>query len=130
MSEKVIKNWLALAEYDIKSAKIMLETGRYLYVAFMCQQCIEKTLKAIFVKEIQTAPPYTHNLVTLANKLSCAEFLMQNYRKTIEDLNACYIESRYAEELEEISKGLTEMASRELFIKTEELLEWLKTKIQ
>ena len=45
MSEKIVENWYALAQYDVDSAEVMFKGGRYLYVAFMCQQAIEKTLK-------------------------------------------------------------------------------------
>jgi HEPN domain-containing protein len=41
--------WLEMAEYDIETAKAMLETGRFLYVGFMCHQVIEKALKGYFV---------------------------------------------------------------------------------
>jgi len=39
-----------LAEYDIETAKAMLQTSRYLYVGFMCHQTIEKALKAVISK--------------------------------------------------------------------------------
>jgi len=65
MSKKVIKNWIALAEYDFETAKAMMKSGRYLYVAFTCQQTIEKALKALYVKEKEETPPYTHNLIRL-----------------------------------------------------------------
>ena len=29
------QNWVALAEYDLETARHMLVTGRYLYVVFM-----------------------------------------------------------------------------------------------
>jgi HEPN domain-containing protein len=61
MSEKIIQNWLALAEYDLKTAQAMLQTERFLYVAFACQQAMEKLLKAVYVKEKNQTPPYTHN---------------------------------------------------------------------
>ncbi len=41
--------WLDAAEYDLQTAKAMLETKRYLYVGFMCHQTIEKALKGVFV---------------------------------------------------------------------------------
>jgi HEPN domain-containing protein len=37
-----INYWLDIAGYDLDTAKAMLETGRYLYVGFMCHQVIEK----------------------------------------------------------------------------------------
>ncbi|MBI4377822.1 MAG: HEPN domain-containing protein [Nitrospinae bacterium] len=45
--KKETENWLQMVEYDIKTAECMLETGRYVYVVFMCHLAIEKMLKAI-----------------------------------------------------------------------------------
>ena len=39
-------NWIALTDYDIETARHMLETGRYLYVIFLCHLSLEKILKA------------------------------------------------------------------------------------
>ncbi|MCX7608232.1 MAG: HEPN domain-containing protein [Anaerolineales bacterium] len=33
---KDTQNWIALAKYDLETARHMLATGRYLYVIFMC----------------------------------------------------------------------------------------------
>lgn len=38
--------WAEMSDYDLETAEAMLATGRYLYVAFMCHQTIEKILKA------------------------------------------------------------------------------------
>ena len=59
--EKTIEKWIEAAEYDLQTAKAMLDTGRHLYVLFMCQQAMEKILKGIFVKQKKTLPPRTHN---------------------------------------------------------------------
>jgi HEPN domain-containing protein len=69
MSQKIIDNWISLAEYDLATAQDMSKAGRYLYVAFMCQQAIEKILKACYVKQYQSTPPYTHNLLRLVKEL-------------------------------------------------------------
>ena len=34
--------WTEMSDYDLETAEAMLATGRYLYVAFMCHQTIEK----------------------------------------------------------------------------------------
>ena len=34
--------WLDSAEYDLQTARAMLETRRLLYVGFMCHQTVEK----------------------------------------------------------------------------------------
>jgi HEPN domain-containing protein len=45
--DEKVKYWIDLAEYDLKkkTARAMLKTKRYLYVAFICHQVIEKMLK-------------------------------------------------------------------------------------
>lgn len=70
MNEK-IHYWIEIAEYDIETARVMLEGRRFLYVGFMCNQVIEKVLKGYYVHLYNTTPPYTHNLIHLVkqNKL-------------------------------------------------------------
>ena len=41
-----VQYWIDIAEYDMETASAMLQTGRYLYVGFMCHQTMEKILKA------------------------------------------------------------------------------------
>jgi len=48
---KETKNWLDTAKYDITTAQHMLNTGRYIYVIFMCHLAIEKILKAVINKK-------------------------------------------------------------------------------
>lgn len=129
MSKKIINNWLGLAEYDLKTAKAMLDTRRYLYVAFTCQQAIEKILKALYVKEKDEPPPYTHNLIKLLNTLSISPKVDGEKRNFMETLNSYYIESRYTEEIAEISKLLTKKTAEGVFSKTKELFLWLKEKV-
>lgn len=129
MSKKVIDNWIALAEYDLDTAKAMLKSGRYVYVAFTSQQCIEKILKANFVKEKHTTPPYTHNLKRLVSELSFFSELSSEQITFIEYLNTYYIESRYTEELSEISKNLKKKQATDILEKTKKLFLWLKKKI-
>ena len=40
--------WIECAEYDMETAKVMLQSKRYLYVGFMCHQTIEKRVKGLF----------------------------------------------------------------------------------
>lgn len=60
--------WLDSAEYDLETARAMLETKRYLYVGFMCHQTIEKALKGVLVfRNPEGELPYIHKLARLAN---------------------------------------------------------------
>jgi len=75
MTDRIVDNWLSLARYDLATAEAMLQTGRYPYVGFMCQQAIEKLLKACYVKHRDSTPPYTHNLLRLMTEVKAAAIL-------------------------------------------------------
>ncbi len=129
MNEKTINNWLELARYDLETASAMLAGGRYLYVAFTCQQSIEKLLKALFVKKKGRTPPYTHNLLKLCEDAGIMTELNENQLSFIEQLCSYYIQSRYTEELHRLSSMLTKDTTSLLYRETGELFSWLRQKI-
>jgi HEPN domain-containing protein len=129
MSETVIKNWLALAEYDYETAKAMFQSGRYMYVAFTCQQAVEKVLKAIYVKEHKKTPPYVHNLVRLAQEAACFQELPESMLSDMEVLNSYYLQSRYSDQLSEMMAQFTKERAKEFLQKTDGLMQWLKHKL-
>jgi len=130
MSQKTINNWLSLAEYDLNTADAMFQTKRYLYVAFMCQQAIEKLLKAGYVKAHSSTPPYTHNLLRLLkdapwiNEIQNTEMM-----PVLEELNSYYIESRYTEDIQGLSTILTEKRAEQVLKSTKGLYRWIQGKI-
>lgn len=126
MSKKIVENWYALARYDLDSAEVMFKGGRYLYVAFMCQQAIEKILKGILLKETSQTPPYTHNLRRLAKQLSFYEKLSQEQIGQLDRLNACYIESRYTETIEEMKSAINRNDAQQILKECKEMAEWLE----
>ena len=68
LSEK-IDYWLDIADYDIETSYHMQSSNRYLYTVFMCQQAIEKILKALHLKKFSKEAPPSHNLVYLQSLL-------------------------------------------------------------
>lgn len=129
-NNKTINNWIKIADYDRKTAKAMYESGRYIYVAFTCQQCIEKLLKALFVKLENDTPPYTHNLNRLSQLTKIEKELNKEQTDCLNFLNAYYIKTRYTEELDKLSKNLDKRKSGQLLKQTEQLATWLKQKIK
>jgi HEPN domain-containing protein len=53
---KDTKNFLRSSQYDLETANFMLNTGRYIYVIFMCHLSLEKILKALISETKQTVP--------------------------------------------------------------------------
>jgi HEPN domain-containing protein len=61
-----VRAWLEVAEQDYGLALLIVRRGLYLGQAcYHAQQAAEKYLKAVLVGQ-GVAPPYTHDLVTLA----------------------------------------------------------------
>ena len=91
--EKDVKSWLGAARYDLETAKALLKSRRYMYVLFMCQQSLEKLLKALITVQTGEFPPRIHNLARLA-ELTSLEF-SQEEKMLLERLSLYYLQSRY-----------------------------------
>ncbi len=117
------EKWAAQSLYDIETAKAMLDTGRYLYVLFCCQQAIEKMLKALIAKRTRELPPRLHNLMRLAEvaAITVPEDTTYLFRR----LTDFYIASRYPEELEEVTWSVDSSQIHQTYMATEEVLRWL-----
>lgn len=93
--EEIINYWKEISEYDIESARAMLETKRYLYVGFMCHQTIEKIFKGYYFSKKMEIPPYTHNLMKLAKSGGFADELTEPQKDFLDILEPLNIEARY-----------------------------------
>lgn len=127
--DRMVNNWYKISDYDYKTAKSMLISGRYLYVAFLCQQAVEKMLKALFCRKYKNkTPPYIHNLIKLACEIKINNFSDEQF-DFLSFLNAYYVESRYNEDFENLNKSINKKRAVEIYEKTGDLLKWLKVKI-
>lgn len=123
-----VKLWVERAEYDLESAKSMLSNGRYLYVAFMCQQAVEKILKGFIQNRTGTLAPYTHNLVLLSEE-SGLEF-SEDQLDFFVVMSGYYINTRYPDVKQKLAQDLNESKSKEILKKSEEVFRWLKNELK
>lgn len=121
--------WVELAEYDLETARVMLDTGRYLYVGFMCHQVIEKMMKAYYVKSQGEMPPYTHNLELIARKSSLAGSLSQEQLSFIRRIEPLNVESRYPADRELLARALTPEKCWQILDQTTEMYRWIRQKL-
>jgi HEPN domain-containing protein len=128
MNEKV-RYWLDLSDYDYETAVAMQQSGRYLYVGFMCHQTVEKILKAYYSSVNPEQSAYTHNLSYLAKTAGLYESFSEEFRDFIDLLEPLNIESRYPSHKENLMKGLTKVKCEEILVKTQKLQSWIKAKL-
>ena len=128
MNEKV-KYWLDLSDYDYDTALAMLQSGRYLYVGFMCHQTIDKILKAYFNLNNSEPAPFTHSLSYIAKKAGIYESFSDEFKDFIDILEPLNIESRYPSHKEKLMKGLTKERCDEILKNTNILQLWIKAKL-
>ena len=123
-----IAYWLDIAGYDMKTARSLQKSGRYLYTVFMCQQAIEKILKANHLHKLSKEAPRSHNLVYLQSLLDLN--LSEPRLKLLADLTTYYIEGRYPSYKAKLSALVNKKKSSEILKTSEELYKWLKLKIK
>lgn len=120
--DKDVEQWLKLSEYDLITAKAMLNSKRYLYVLFCCQQSLEKYLKGLVVQETGEFPPRTHDLIRLATLARLS--LTDQYDLFLRRITNYYIGTRYPEEVNRLAHEVNEAVAREYFKTTNEVIVW------
>jgi len=118
-----------MVDYDMETAKAMLETRRYLYVGFMCHQVIEKSLKGFLAGgNPDGAIPYIHNLTRLADLCGFYPQLDDSGKDTLDILDPLNIEARYPTSKDNLAKSLSRERCEEILQRTERLAKWIRLK--
>lgn len=126
-ANKTIAYWLESADYDMGVAESLLEKEKFHYALFFGHLCLEKLLKALYVKTTSDHAPVTHSLPLLAQKagLDIPEARMEKLAEFME----FYLEGRYPRDWELIRKKFDLTYTREKLQEIKETAQWLKTKL-
>jgi HEPN domain-containing protein len=121
--------WLDRVAYDMDTAKAMLQTGRLIYAIFMCQQSLEKCFKGLLAYQDKEIIPI-HNLRRLAELSNVIQEIDEPMLMNLDFLSNYYINARYKEDLQQLSKGITEAVVRDFIQFSEGLITWLCQKMK
>ena len=122
-----VTSWVNASRYDLQTARALLRSSRYIYVLFLCQQSLEKLLKAHVTRETGKLAPRIHNLVRLADT-SDEEFSLEE-RALLERLSLYYLQSRYPPEIEALAKTVKRAMAAEQLRQTEALWKRLRRRL-
>ena len=125
-----VEYWIELAQYDLDTAKAMLKSKRYLYVGFLCNQVIEKILKAYFVKIKKEQPPYTHKLIRLAEESNLYKLMSEEQKNFMFIVTPLNVEARYPTQKQDILKSLNKEKCKKIINQTEDMMIWIKKKLE
>ncbi|WP_322805430.1 HEPN domain-containing protein [Thermanaerothrix sp.] len=124
MMREDTRNWVAMAEYDLETARYMLDSGRYLYVIFLCHLALEKMLKAHVCEATQTLPPKTHDLIYLARLANLS--LPPDSLEFIGKINAVSVLARYPVDLQQSLRDYPRPVAEAYYSQTVQVVQWLK----
>jgi len=128
-SQDKFEYWWDIAQYDLETAQAMFDTGRWLYVVFMCQQAIEKLCKGLYLLFIDDDVPWIHDINSLVTKFAdkIPVSIDDDKRLFFAKLSAFYLNNRYPEYKERLSTTLNKEEAQNILKKSKEIFTWLQT---
>lgn len=126
---ELAEQWRLISQDDFEMSQIALQKGKRLHAAFCAQQSVEKALKGLFVLHNLGQPPYTHDLVRLAEALAAAKSFKQNELATFSALNPFYIRARYPDYKKMLNETLDDETVAELQLCAEGVLKCLQDSV-
>ena len=126
--KREVENWLKIARYDLKTARVAYKNKLYLKVIENCHSATEKILKGLILSKKKRKPPKIHNLMILAG-----EALLGNLKNEIkiafDELNDIYILTRYPDDFDSMIADLSEQRAYKILKKIGGIFKWLEKQI-
>jgi len=127
--EDKFQYWLNYASNDLDTAEVMLQSGRWFYTLFMCQQAIEKLTKGLYVLYVDDNVPRLHDINNIFDKYGekLPEQLTEDHAKLFDTLSQFYLRSRYPDYSSALTSFTTSETAHSIYKKSKEAFQWLLT---
>lgn len=118
--------WLRQAQADLRNAEKNIGVEAFDVAAFLCQQAVEKLLKAMHIHLKGEEPPRTHTIVDLGGQLGVPKDVESHLRVLTPD----YLAARYPDAANAVPAELydEEMAGERLR-RAKEVFQWAQTRM-
>jgi HEPN domain-containing protein len=127
-TNKIIQFWIESSEEDYATMITLYENKRLSWSMFLGHLMIEKLLKALYVKKNNEYPPFTHNLLRLAEK--CNLLLNEEQQLFYITVTAFNINARYDDYKMSFQKTCTPEFCAIWLDKIKNQQSWIKTLIE
>ncbi len=115
--------WLRQAHYDLATARLLFEDGRFSYAVFFAHLALEKALKGCYLETHARTPPVSHSLRHLAAQSGLP--LTDDQRTFLNDLNEASVLNLYPDRLFAAGVSYDGAAARDLLDRAAALLDWI-----
>ena len=107
----------------------MFNSGRYLYVVFMCQQALEKLGKGLYSYYVDDNVPRVHNISYVLTKVTDSLNIQADEEKLtlLDKLSAYYLQGRYPSFKEKISQLVDKSEAIAILETSKEVFVWMTT---
>ncbi|MBR1880756.1 MAG: HEPN domain-containing protein [Prevotella sp.] len=127
--EDIVQKWFEQVDEDINAAECLFGGGHWLYVAFLCHQAIEKSLKAYYIATHDDDHPYTHSHLRLLDVCGLTEKLSAEYLRFIDFMVPMYIKARYPEQKVAAARSLSKDTCYYIIETTKQLTQWIEERL-
>jgi HEPN domain-containing protein len=122
-----VENWWKQAERDLSSAKNAFKSKDYYLVAFLCQQTVEKALKALYIKKRRESPGQTHSLIFLGKSTD----IPGKFYGALRRLSPDFVITRYPDAAHGLPYELyDEEIAKERMGLAKTVIEWVKEELK
>jgi HEPN domain-containing protein len=126
--EEKVNEWLTIADEDLEVARLCFKNKKYLHCAFLCQQAVEKAIKARITANDEIPYPI-HDLASLAEDAEVWDLLTADQKLFLRALTTYAIGARYPERKRKLLSVCTKEEAKKILKSSREMVLWLKEKI-
>ncbi len=128
MDEAVAK-WVRVARRDLRSAAVLPEAGDAENALYLCQQAVEKALKALLQAGTDDAPPRIHSLMRLCQLAEVWHEMGLERQMTIHALDPHVAVGRYPPTEDNLRAGPGRAEAARLLAEGKEVVTWLLSRL-
>lgn len=122
-----IKRWHEQSRRDFQAAENNFNSEDFYVAAFLCQQSVEKALKALFLLEKNGEVPQSHSLIYLAQNTS----ISKSFYPFLRELTPKFIDTRYPDASVDLPSNIyDEENTKKILEKSKEVLEWIEKRMK
>lgn len=125
--EEIVKYWLNSSDIDFQAMESLFKNGHYVWSLFVGHLVIEKLFKAYYLKTVDSAIPYSHDLLNIAKKANLV--LSEEQEDFLDDATTFNIKARYPDYKNRFYKKASKKFTEEQILKIKEFRLWLIKKI-